>query len=210
MKYVRSMLGNFIRTLWAVGRHLRLGIVLLVAPVVFAAGPTTTQTISLFSGWNLISIQIGDGPLSVGNFRAALGDPARLVEIWGYEPSSDPSVPGTWRTYQPQLAAFPNDLAELQPGRGYWVQTSQATTATLTGPAWTGSMSLSAGWNLVGFGVLKLGTNESQDLASVFGSTFDRVTQVWTFDSSSQRFAGYDLTAIPAVKTLSNINPGTG
>lgn len=175
-----------------------------------SAAPSTTQTVPLFAGWNLVSIQVGEAPLPVASFKAALADPARLIEVWGYEGSGDPAALGAWKTYQPTIASYPSDLTQIAPGRGYWVNVAQSTTLTLTGPAWSGTLTLGAGWNLVGFSVLSLGANEAQDLVSVFGSTFERVTQVWSFDASTQRFAGYDLTAIPAVKTMSNIAPGAG
>ena len=175
-----------------------------------ASAPSVSQTVSLAAGWNLVSIQVGEGPMSVATFKAALNDPTRLIEIWGYDASADPNLPGTWRSFQPQVATFPSDLAQLAPGRGYWVNVSQATTAVLTGAPWTGTVLLSRGWNLVGFAVFGLATNESQDLVSVFGAHAERVTQVWTFDASTQRFLGYDTTAIPAVRTLTNISAGAG
>src|SRR6185436_2252995 len=115
-----------------------LSVVLLWTVGGLMAAPSTTQTLSLPAGWNLISIQVGDTAFSVGTFRSALSDPARLIEIWGYEPGADPSSPGTWRSYQPQLSAYPSDLDQMTPGRGYWVNVSQASTLTLTGSAWSG------------------------------------------------------------------------
>jgi len=83
-----------------------------------SAQPTPTQTITLNAGWNLISIQVGSGPLPVASFKAALDNPstpedesARLIEIWGYEHTGNPSVPGSWRTYQADTNLnFPSDL----------------------------------------------------------------------------------------------------
>jgi hypothetical protein len=120
-------------------------------------------------------------------------------------------VPGTWQTYQPQLAAFPSDLAALVPGRGYWVNVSQVTQATLSGARWDASVALAPGWNLVGFPGLTFDSFETQELASVFGTKFGRVTQVWTFEySAGSRFLGYDVTAIPALKELNFVKPGRG
>lgn len=180
--------------------------------------PASTQVIDLKPGWNLISVQVGSAAIPVASFKAMMDNPAtttvdesaRLIEIWGYTPSANPSVPGSWQTYQPQVSAFASDLATMQPGRGYWINVSQFTQATLTGPRWDGSVTLQAGWNLVGFPGLDLTTDEAQEITSVFGSQLSRVPQVWTFDTSLQRFSGYDITAVPQLKELNLIKPGHG
>ncbi|MBL9145370.1 MAG: carboxypeptidase regulatory-like domain-containing protein [Verrucomicrobiaceae bacterium] len=175
-----------------------------------------TQVIDLYPGWNLISIQVG-GNISPSSFSAALDNPAtttsneseRLIEVWAYHPSGNPSIPGAWQTYQPKVVGFPSDLTTLQPGRGYWVNVSQFVQAKLTGLRWDGAVSLQTGWNLVGFPGLSLAQDEAQDLASVFGVNLARVPQVWTFDTSLQRFSGHDITAVPQLKELNLIKPGS-
>lgn len=176
-----------------------------------------SQNIDLRPGWNLISIQVG-GSINSAAFRASLDDPAtaavdesqRLIEVWAYQSSGNPSVPGTWQTYQPTVPGFPSDLSTMQPGRGYWVNVSQFAQARLSGARWDGSVSLQTGWNLVGFPGLSLAQDEAQDLNSVFGVNLARVPQAWTFDTSLQRFSGYDVTAVPQLKELNLIKPGSG
>lgn len=176
-----------------------------------ASEPTTTQTITLNSGWNLISIQVGNAPLPVASFQSSLSTPAHLIEIWGYTPTGNPSVPGAWQSYQPLVPSFPSDLASLTQGKGYWVNVSQTTTLQLQNTIpWNGSISLLKGWNLVGFPGVSFDANEVQDLSAVFGSSFDRIQQVWTHDTTTGLFKGYDLTAIPLLKDLTNISPGRG
>jgi subtilisin-like proprotein convertase family protein len=148
--------------------------------------------------------------MNASAFRAAMTHPERLVEIWAYEPSASPSIPGAWQTYQPAVAGFASDLGTLVPGKGYWVNVSQSTSVTIAGPRWDASLSLQPGWNLVGFPGLDLASNESRDLTSVFGSQLGRIQQVWTFDKSLGRFSGYDVTAIPALKELSVVRPASG
>ncbi|MFZ4767905.1 MAG: hypothetical protein ACOYMN_23400, partial [Roseimicrobium sp.] len=181
------------------------------------AQQSATQVIDLNPGWNLISIQVG-GSITATAFKAALDNLAtpmvdestRLIEVWGYQPSASSSVPGSWQTYQPTVAAFPSDLAFMQPGRGYWVNVSQFAQARLSGVRWDAAVSLQTGWNLVGFPGLDLSTDEAQDLTSVFGSHLSRIPQVWTFDTSLQRFSGYDITAVPQLKELNLIKPAQG
>ncbi len=183
---------------------------LLFSPPSSADEPTTTQTITLNAGWNLISIQIGKAPLPVANFQSHLSDPSRLIEIWGYSPSGNPATPGVWQSFQPLVPSFPSDLTTIHQGRGYWVNVAQTTTLSLSGTPWNGNVSLTTGWNLVSFPGVNLGTDEIQELSAVFGSSFDRIQQVWSFDPTSNRFKGYDLTAIPALKDLASVSPGQG
>ncbi len=193
------------------GRALALMVLMAGAlqPQLQAQQKATTQVINLYAGWNLISIQIGS-TLPVASFKANLNYPERLIEIWGYQPSGDPTVPGSWKTYQPQVVSYPNDLATVDAGRGYWVHVTQASVLTLTGIPWDGSVGLSSGWNLVGFPGLSLSSNQTLDLSSVFGSNYSSIQQVWTFDASAQKFTGYDITAIPVVKDLASVIPAQG
>lgn len=162
-------------------------------------------------------MQVG-GPITASSFLSSLDDAStptvdesqRLIEVWAYQPSGNPSIPGTWQTYQPKVAGFPSDLTTLQPGRGYWVNVSQFAQARLSGARWDGSVSLQTGWNLVGFPGLSLAQDEAQDLNSVFGVNLARVPQAWTFDTALQRFSGYDVTAVPQLKELNLIKPGSG
>ena len=172
--------------------------------------PPATQVIELNPGWNLISTQVG-GPITPVAFKASLDLPSTLIEIWGYAPTGDPTVPGHWNTYQPTLVGFPSDLATLDPGKGYWVNVGQFCKATLSGITWDGSIVLGQGWNLVGFPGLSSASSQGQPLSSVFGTNFSRIPQVYGYDSSSaQRFVGYDITAIPMVKDLTYVVPGHG
>ncbi|MBN8460689.1 MAG: carboxypeptidase regulatory-like domain-containing protein [Verrucomicrobia bacterium] len=184
-----------------------LALSLLAAPRVRAT-ESASQTIRLTSGWNLVSVQVGTS-FTPAQFQAAMAQPVRLQQIWGYQPTGNPSVPGSWETFQPlQPPDFPSDVTEIRPGKGYWVKVSMDTTVTITGPRWDGGVSLVPGWNLVGFAGLDLGEDETQDLNSVFGSGLARLQQVWTHDNASKRFSGYDLTAVPALRELNQIRPG--
>ncbi len=177
-----------------------------------AAPPNRTQVIECRPGWNLISIQIGDAPIPFDTFRSYFDSSDKLIEIWGYEPTGDPSAPGGWDTRQPNVPGFPlSDFSAVEQGRAYWVNVTSLATITLTGPAWDGDLQFLPGWNLVGFpGVPEDDDEGAQSLSAVFGPSFDRVSQVWTFDASAQRFLGHDLTSVPTVKELTSVSPGAG
>jgi subtilisin-like proprotein convertase family protein len=149
--------------------------------------------------------------MNPAGFQAALSDASRLKQIWGYEAGGSPTAPGTWRFFRTDVTpGLPNDLALIEPGRAYWVQLSQPADLVLTGPAWSGAVALSPGWNLVGFPGIDLAEDEAQDFASVFGGHLGSIQQVWTHENDSKRFVGYDLTAIPALRELNQVKPGMG
>ncbi len=182
-----------------------------LSPKVYSQ-PAAQQAISLELGWNLVSIQVGSS-LTPAAFQATLQHPDRLVEVWGYESSGNPSVPGVWKVHRFQNAApgFPNELTSIQPCKGYWMKVATGrTVATLSGTPWDGAVSIRKGWNLVGFPGLAINTDEIQELSAVFGLSFDRIQQMWGFDASSSRFLGYDTSAIPQLKELTAISPGMG
>ncbi len=173
--------------------------------------PNQTQVIECRPGWNLISVQVGSSPIPFGTFLGGFDNPAKLIEIWGYQPTGNPLVPGRWGSRQPTLPGFPTtDLAAIEQGRGYWVNVTSYTTITLSLPTWSGAVSLVPGWNLVGFPGLDLGETETLPLESIFGEHFERIQQVWTWDPAQQGFLGYDLSAIPQLRDLGGIAPGFG
>ena len=176
---------------------------ILYFPLGLLAVPNATQNIPLSSGWNLVSIQVGQS-YAVADVRQNLSN--RLVSVWGYDAATR-----SWQSYQPGKADFPNDLAALVPGRGYWIQVSQSCTLNLTGAVWSGTTTLLPGWNLVGFPGLALGENEQLDLASIFRDQLSRLPQMWTWEGgTAQRFVGKDDVARPPITDLSSIQPGKG
>jgi hypothetical protein len=66
---------------------------------------------------------------------------ANLVRTWGYNAATQ-----KFQLYDP-AAALLSDLTALNRGGGYWINVKAAQTVTLG----SGSYSLSAGWNLIGW-----------------------------------------------------------
>ncbi|GEM_PF-1864648 len=185
---------------------------LVLVPLgVNAAEPEFQQEFVLPVGWNLISIQVGDAPIPVETFRSAFVD-GEIQQIWGYVPGASASTPGIWNFFRaPALPALSNEITHLEQGKGYWVKVGGARAlGMLEGPVWSGSITLKPGWNLVGFPGLSRDESEQQELSSVFGSSFDRIQQLWTFDAIAQGMIGYDQSALPAVEDVKTIESGKG
>ncbi len=177
------------------------GLVLSSLALCVEAEPVTRQSIPLTVGWNLVSFQVG-GPLTPQAFSANL-ETNGLTQIWGYEAATK-----RWQFYKPGEIST---LDLLSPGRGYWVQVSRPNKLELTGPIWSGSISLVPGWNLVGFPGLPFDPAEQLDLPSVFRGQLATVPRIWRFEGGvQQRFVGYDALAVPALSGLATVDPGRG
>jgi hypothetical protein len=78
-------------------------------------------------------------PTTPSTLLAPLG--ANLVRVWGFNATTQ-----TFQLYDPAAPAL-SDLTALVQGRGYWMLVDRAQTVTLA----SGSYTLSAGWNLIGW-----------------------------------------------------------
>lgn len=185
---------------------------LLLGWDLIAEPPIRVQKLEMFTGWNLVSIQVGDQPMPVEDFTASFDYPDRIVEIWGYSPGKSIQTPGIWTFHlREPVEDLQNDLVTVESGRGYWIRVAGgAVVGSIEGPAWSGAMSLLPGWNLVGFSGLDLNVGELHPLSAVFEDDFDRIQQVWMFDAVSQRFLGYDETAVPRLEQIDQVDAGLG
>jgi len=116
-----------------------------------AYGVTPVTTISLVTGWNLISLPLyiplaNRGPATL---LAAVTDNVDIV--WGdYDPAT-----GSWHTYVPGAT---NDLTAMRDGKGYWVNMTAADTLDVStlgtelpeAPAAPPTYDVVEGWNLIG------------------------------------------------------------
>jgi len=82
------------------------------------APPTTTDQ-TLFAGWNLAAYPSAAArPVA----DALVSITAQYDRVWAYH-ADDAGDP--WKLYDPAAPAFANDLANLEPGRGYWVRATE-------------------------------------------------------------------------------------
>jgi len=178
-------------------------------PGIAIADQATLQSIPLYTGWNLISLQVGaPGAFSPQAIIQGLGsDGGALLGIWGYDP-----VAGNWNVFQPaHLPVAISSLQALSPGQGYWVKMAKNSVLQLSGTPWQGTMTLQPGWNLVGFPGLAVGTAGKTDFASIFRDQFPSVPILWSFQGGAlQQYSGYDSLAYPPITSLTGIQPGVG
>lgn len=81
---------------------------------VLGTAPTTTD-IGLYEGWNLIGWP-SDGSLVLPDALTDIGANYRLIMAYHANETTDP-----WKLFDPEAPGYANDLLEMAPGWGYWI-----------------------------------------------------------------------------------------
>ncbi len=157
-------------------------------------GTATSQsaTISLASGWNLISLPYTPSNTAISSVLAGID--GYFTIVWAY-----PN--GAWKFYDPSDPDW-STLTTMEAGKGYWIKMTSARTLTSSGTTPSTSISLSTGWNLVGYNRTTSGT-ASTVLTGIAGNT----TIVWGYPNQAWKF--YDPTD-PDWSTLTTFVGGGG
>ena len=144
---------------------------------------TLTQTISLVSGWNFISINVHPSDSSVQTIFGST--PISIIK----------NADGFWRNGQnPTLQS----LTHLQAGKGYLVQMTSPATISVTGTAVNTSLfqfPTALGWNMIGCPY-----QSATNLTSIFTATNTNTVK---------DFNGYWIPN-DALSTISTLAPGKG
>lgn len=125
-------------------------------------------TIELQAGWNLISIPFETSDMSVESVLNSVAGKYDAVRAYS---QSDPERP--WLGFWPERPSELNTITTMDKKLGYWVHATEACILKISGvPTASTSITLYAGWNLVGYSTL----NGSMTLANAFwGTSVDRV-----------------------------------
>lgn len=87
----------------------------------FAGTKPTPVTLTLCTGWNLISFP-SSAPVPLPDALATIAGQYDLVYTYVAGDLADP-----WKKFDPTAPPFINDLNEMQAGRGYWIRATQDT-----------------------------------------------------------------------------------
>lgn len=161
-------------------------------------------TLTLKAGWNLMSSII---PLP----STAFGDAAKFTSLWKWENM-------TWAVALPGEAAAGNYanakgftlLTVINPGEGFWVNCTGDTSVSVTGAPIYGSLTLAAGWNLVGLrsdtaaGAAEISTGQTGVV-----SIWKWVGNTWAVSLPGEGVPGAYATS-KGFGNLATINPGEG
>ncbi|MCE8425607.1 MAG: right-handed parallel beta-helix repeat-containing protein [Candidatus Methanoperedens sp.] len=187
--------------------------------------PQTTYSISLSSGWNLISVPLNLTTWILGD-ESAVGNPLNvtppnsLSSIYRFnstsklfEKSDHITNWGWWP------AAGPVKFTELEPGRGYWVMAQQDCALTFTGTTPSDlDIPLKPGWNLIGwYSMNEAVLGEESVVGNPLNVTpANSLTSIYRFNSTSDLFEKSDHIADwgwwPAAGPVkfTDIEPGRG
>ncbi len=85
-----------------------------------ANGTPPSAGIALENGWNLVGFNASI-PLPAANAMASID--SQYESVWVF-------IDGAWRVYDPNNPGL-SDLGQIEPGYGYWINTTEACTWTL-------------------------------------------------------------------------------
>ena len=150
-------------------------------------------TIALDLGWNLISLPLKPESNQVAQI---LGDVNGGIEsVWGYDN-------GIWYVYDPQNPEL-SDLEFMKTGNGYWVKAAErGLRIRIQGQVASQNLSLTTGWNLIGFSCLQRMPVE-EALADIGGE----VESVWGY-KDGHWYAYYAQN--PGLSDLEFVEAGLG
>ncbi|NLG52295.1 MAG: DNRLRE domain-containing protein [Chloroflexi bacterium] len=161
-----------------------------------------SYTLRLYEGMNLISLPVLPADPSVAAvFGPVLDD---VVVIWSQD-ASDSAAPQ--KLYDAEDAALAG-LAQLEPGRAYWVQMREGADLPVSGKSIEGmTLALKKGENMVGYPSLT-----TRDVAAALAGISDKVEQVWSYDASDagDPWKRYEAAGPTWTNDLHEFAPGRG
>ena len=154
-----------------------------------------TYSLPLHTGWNLISLPIMPDDTDILDVMNSVA--GNWNSVWSYETDN-------WKRYDLTGPDFLNDLTTMEPGKGYWLNMKSDDTLSVSGSELTTkSISLSAGWNLVGYNSLN-----SKSTLSAMNSVTGNWNSVWSYEAGNWK--RYDLTGPDFLNDLTTMEPGKG
>ena len=166
-----------------------------------------TVSNSLVTGWNLISLPVTLSNTAPGTAFASLVH--NLVpnygDVFAYN-ACDLADP--WKLYNPTLPPPVNDLTAVGVTNGYWINMTAPDTLTLTGThPLTTTVSLCAGWNLIGFPSVT-----KQAVATALQSIAGKYSLVYQYKASdlADPWKSYNPAAPPQLNDLQEMEDGYG
>jgi hypothetical protein len=150
-------------------------------------------TANLNPGWNFLSLPIQ--PMDTAINTVLTGTESALRIVWGYENERK-----TWRKYVPNATG--NTLLTIEAGKGYWFYADTPVSFIVTGTNILPSVSLSEGWNLVGYhgAVWSYVTNAATNMAGKW-------RMMWGWENGAWSGLHETLTNLP-VQTLDRFLQG--
>jgi parallel beta-helix repeat protein len=172
---------------------------------------TSTHSIPLTVGWNLVSFNVHPADTSIASVLASIAGNYNVVYAW--DATGAHSASGNWIKYAPSAPPYTNTLTNLDETMGFWIRMTSADTLEVTGlvPVTTEIhlYTNAGGWNLVGY---PSATDRSLPLvlsANGLGTDFTYVYTYRAFDLSDP-WKLFKLSSPPYANDLTELLPGWG
>jgi hypothetical protein len=157
---------------------------------------TVTKNLSIYPGWNLVSLAVAPDPT---NTLPAVMNGVAVNDVWCYI-ASNPNQPWrSWNLSRYLILPALNDLPPLDGTHGYWINSTQSSSQawSISGvPVTVGTpIQLYSGWNLIS----DLPT-DSMTIAHAFQSIGSDLSQVWVYraEDSSNPWRSWDRAKVEA------------
>ncbi len=155
------------------------------------------RLLTLNQGWNLISFPKLPSDTNVATVLNDISSNVRIV--WGFDNNTK-----AWLKWKPStLNPLPFALCSIESWEGYWIYMDQPGTINMTN--WTAqstTVSLSEGWNLIGYN----GTDDI-GVTTALNSISGKWTIIWNWDSGTWYAKHATVTTLP-VSELTNLYQG--
>ncbi len=160
--------------------------------------PTSTYSISLVPGWNLVSIPVRPDSTQPADVFASIAGNYEAVYAYGNCTS--------WQSYNPSSPPFANTLTSIDETKGFWINMTVADTLEVAGtiPDST-TISLCEGWNLVGYPA-----TQTQPIADALNSIAGAYDTANAHDATTDSWQLYNPSAPPFANTLNDMRTGRG
>ncbi|MBW3019974.1 hypothetical protein KY334_01650, partial [Candidatus Woesearchaeota archaeon] len=136
--------------------------------------PSSTQTISLEPGWNLIGISVIPQSTSLLDVFEEQIIEKSLVRILNYEN-------GIWRVYNSDVK-IPTNLYQINKGKAYWVNVNSSSTLIINGTLPTDKTQLVSGWNLIGIETESNTTTVSEYFEA---NILSKIIEMYSFENNA-------------------------
>jgi hypothetical protein len=162
--------------------------------------PLMSYNITLYTGWNLVSLPLIPDNTSIADVTAGINDTVAI--IWGWDAEGQ-----AWLWNVPDNAL--STLTTMEPSSGYWFFMNSPATLEVFGqempdpPTLTPAYDVFEEWNLIGFTSTTSMSPESY-LASIAGN----YSIIWGWDAEGQAWLWY-VPGNPA-SILTTMEPGDG
>jgi hypothetical protein len=166
-----------------------------ISPDVNEITEQTAYSLQLHTGWNLISLPVMPEDTDVLDVMNSVT--GNWNSTWSYEA-------GNLKRYDLTGPDFLNDLTTIEPGKGYWIDMKSEDTLSVSGSEPTNkSISLTSGWNLVGYNSLS-----SMSTTEAMNSVDGNWNSVWSYEDGTWK--RYDLTGPDFLNDLITMESGKG